>query len=196
MFVNVNISVVIDRNPVQDNNTNISTEVSEIVETSNTNLLTLIPINSLNIPPTSQSFPTSDQKKMSPLTRVMFSVQSGSPFSLKKKMISTTFSHFGVITFVFYQNGLSFGFVNFRSWIALPDLDQPGNLLFSLERFINHHHQGILQEVRTNHLYLGNKVNGVQVVVVSFKDSLVAKGLMGTNHGRLEVLEVCRRVWG
>ena len=45
----------------------------------------------------------------------MFSIQSGSPFSLKKKMISDTFSHFGVIAFVFYQTGSSFGFVNFQS---------------------------------------------------------------------------------
>ena len=64
----------------------------------------------------------------------MFSIQSGSPFSLKKKMISDTFSHFGVIAFVFYQTGSSFGFVNFQSSEdaknvfnkvgALPDLDQ------------------------------------------------------------------------
>ena len=102
--------MILNRNPLQDNTTNISTAVSEIVDTSNTNLLTLILINSLNIPPTSQSSATSDRKKMSPLTRVFSSL-----FSLKKKMIRDTFSHFGVITFVFYQNGSSFGFVNFWS---------------------------------------------------------------------------------
>ena len=81
----------------------------------------------------------------------MFSIQSGSPFSLKKKMISDTFSHFGVIAFVFYQTGSSFGFVNFQSSEdaknvfnkvgALPDLDQVEEPSFLLGEV--HHHQGV-----------------------------------------------------
>ena len=44
----------------------------------------------------------------------MFSVQSGSPSSIKMKTIKDTFSHYGVVTFVFYRAGDHFGFVELK----------------------------------------------------------------------------------
>ena len=114
-------------------------------------------------------------------------------------MISDTFSHFGVITFVFYQTGSSFGFVNFQSSEdaknvfnkvgAHPDLDQVEEPSFLLGDV--HHHQGVIREVN---------VNCVQKVVVSFRDSLVVIMLGGTKQRILyaehEVMEVSREAIG
>ena len=170
---------------------------------------------------------------MSHLNRVMFSVQSGSPFSIKKKMIIDTFSHFGVITYVFYHTGSNFGFVDFQTSedannvfnkvLSVSDckihtfqgfnfrdlgsdpvpyqiLIKSRNLPFSWEKFI------IIKEFFKKFgqvngvIYLGNNVNGVQKVVVSFKDSLVAKRLVGTTQRILyaehAVMEVSRETMG
>ena len=49
-------------------------------------------------------------------------------------------------------------------------------------------------------IYLGNNMNGVQQAVVSFKDSLVAMRLVGTQqkilYGEHEVMEVSRDTFG
>ena len=73
--------------------------------------------------------------------------------------------------------------------LSTSGLDQPGNPLFSWQRFIII--KGVFKKFGQV-IYIGNNVNGVKKVVVSFKDSLVAKRLMGTKqkilHGELEVL--------
>ena len=149
---------------------------------------------------------------------MMFSVQSGSPFSLKKKVISDTFFHFGVITIVFFQTGSNFGCVNFRSYGDRGEMPRmsstrlssspiarstPSWALSSVTKILIqvqepsfllgevHHHQGVIREVN---------VNCVQNVVVSFKDSLVVIMLGGTKQKILyaehEVTEVSREAVG
>ena len=144
---------------------------------------------------------------------MMFSVQSGSPFSLKKKVISDTFFHFGVITIVFFQTGSNFGCVNFRSYGDRGEMPRmssspiarstPSRALSSVTKILIqveepsfllgevHHHQGVIREVN---------VKCVQKVVVSFKDSLVAIMLGGTKQKILyaehEVTEVSREAVG
>ena len=149
---------------------------------------------------------------------MMFSVQSGSPFSLKKKVISDTFFHFGVITIVFFQTGSNFGCVNFRSYGDRGEMPRMSSTRLSSSPFARstpssasssvtkiliqveepsfllgevHHHQGVIREVN---------VKCVQKVVVSFKDSLVAIMLGGTKQKILydehEVTEVSREAVG
>ena len=149
---------------------------------------------------------------------MMFSVQSGSPFSLENKVISDTFFHVGVITIVFFQTGSNFGCVNFRSYGDRGEMPRmsstrlssspiarstPSWALSSVTKILIqvqepsfllgevHHHQGVIREVN---------VNCVQNVVVSFKDSLVVIMLGWTKQKILyaehEVTEVSREAVG
>ena len=61
--------------------------------------------------------------------KLLFCVQSGSPAFLKKQDISKAFSDFGKIKYLYYETGLSFGFVQFHSAIACT---QAENLLLPI----------------------------------------------------------------
>ena len=50
-----------------------------------------------------------------PQNRLMFTLQSGSPATLKKHNVLRAFLRFGDFAYLFYKTGFTFGWVEFRS---------------------------------------------------------------------------------
>ena len=137
-----------------------------------------------------------------PQNRLMFTLQSGSPATLKKHNVLRAFLRFCDVGYLFYKTGFTFGWVEQEaSNLLLPITTFTG--VWEIHTFKDFNmvkppkdafsHQILLEfkELPTSweNLIIAKEffkkfgeVNGTQMIVVSFKESIVAVGIVGTRQ--------------